>query len=349
MSRTVATLAALFAVALPLHGSAAPNQAAPGAQTSQESASAGSAASSKDKEAKALDPIVVTVARPYIWAFQKGDSKVLVLGTVYPEPEGLTFMPGGIRAALAQSGAVIGPPWFHFDAKVGLFSALSVWHEASGAKYLPDGKRLADVLSPADLQQWNALKAQYKPAGDVDRMRPMYAGWKLYEAVLRHSGVAVDSSIAGLIKAEADKRGIPVIDAQFHWTIKDPKTAARAFEPSPQADLACFQSILHGIQDVPGTSRTMAAAWAIGDVDTMKAYLASHTLPRPCWATTTQDAVAEQQGLDRDAEVRKAWLVAFDAAATKYPVVFTTAPVQDIVHPAHQVEWLMQDGYVEVP
>ncbi|MBS0576844.1 MAG: TraB/GumN family protein [Proteobacteria bacterium] len=347
MSKSIAPLVAVLLLAAPPYSDAMPAQTGSAVHASKEAMPASPATSAP--EAKSLDPIVVTVAKPYIWTFQKGNSKVLVLGTVYPEPEGLTFMPGGIRSALAQSGAVIGSPWFRFDAKVSLFSALSVWHEASGAKYLPDGKHLADVLSPADLQQWNELKAQYKPAGDVDRMRPMYAGWKLYEAVLRHSGVAVDSSIAGLIKAEADRRGIPMVDAMFHWTIKDPKTAARAFEPSPEADLACFESILHGIQGVPDASRTMAAAWAVGDVDTMKAYLGTHTLPRPCWATATQEAVAVQQGLDRDAEVRKAWLTAFDAAATKYPVVFTTASVQDIVHPARQVEWLMQEGYVEVP
>jgi hypothetical protein len=366
MSRIVTALAAISMLALPLQDLASPSQAPPDANAPQEAAPAAAASSgaapaplppasttetsaTPDPNVVTLRPITVTVAKPYIWTFQKGDSKVLVLGTVYPEPEGLTFIPVSINRAIARSGAVIGPPWFHFDAQIGVFNLLSVWHAASGAKYLPDGKQLSDVLSPSDLQQWNTLKARYVPDGDkIERMRPMYAGWKLYDAVLKHSGVAVDASIPDLIKSDADKRGIQVVDAQFHWSIKDPTTAARAFEPSQEADLACFQSILYGIQGVPDSARTLAAAWAVGDVAAMKAYVSTHTLTRPCWAGVTQTAVAEQQGVNREQEERKAWLAAFNTAAARYPVVFTTAPVQDIFKPARQIEWMLQEGYEQV-
>lgn len=352
MFRMIAALAAMSVLALPLQGVASPSQPDTEAHASQEAAPVAFAQTPSTADARVADmsPIVVTVPKPHIWTFQKGSSRVLVLGTVYPEPEGLTYIPASIHRAIAQSGAVIGQPWFHFDAHVGLFTVLSVWHEASGAKYLPDGKRLSDVLSPSDLQQWNVLKAQYLPHDDkVEHMRPMYAGWKLYDAVLSHSGVAVEGSTDGLIKGDADKRGIPMIDAQFHWTIQDPKAAAHAFEPSQQADLACFQSILSGIHTVPDSARTLAAAWAVGDVATMQAYVSTHTLTRPCWANVTQEAVAGQQGLDRDLEMRKAWLAAFNTAAAKYPIVFTTATVQDIFKPARQIDWLMQEGYVLVP
>ncbi len=365
MSKTIAALAAIAVLVLPLRGLASPSQPAPDANAPQEAAPAAArsgaapapappastteAPATTDPHVVTLKPIAVTSPKPYIWTFQKGTSKVLVLGTVYPEPEGLTFVPVSINRAIAQSGAVIGPPWFHFDVQVGLFHLLSVWHAASGAEYLPDGKQLSDVLSQSDLQQWNALKAHYLPHGDkVERMRPMYAGWKLYDAVLKHSGVAVEASIPDLIKSDADKRGIQVIDAQFHWSIKDPTTAAHAFEPSQEADLACFQSILYGIQGVPDSARTLAAAWAVGDVATMKAYVSTHTLTRPCWASITQAAVAEQQGLNSEQEERKAWLAAFNTAATTNPVVFTTAPVQYIFKPARQIEWMMQEGYVLV-
>ena len=348
MSRIVAALAAFSVLALPLQGHASPNQPASDTNTEQQAAPA-AAPVPPGGNAKNLPPITVSAPIPHIWTYQKGNSKVLVLGTVYPEPEGLTFVPISIHRAIAQSGAVIGLPWFHFEANVNLFNVLPIWHAASGAKYLPDGKQLSDVLSPSDLQHWNALKAQYLPHGDkVDRMRPMYAGWKLYEAVLKHSGVAVDSSILELIQHDAKQSDIPLVDAQFYWTIKDPKTAAHAFEPSQQADSACFQSILSGIDRVPDSARTLAAAWAIGDVATMQAYVSTHTLTRPCWSGVTQAAVAEQQGLDRDVEERKAWLAAFNGAAAKHPVVFTTASVQDIFKPARQVEWLMQEGYVLV-
>jgi uncharacterized protein YbaP (TraB family) len=348
MSRIVTAIAAFSVLALPLQGLASPSQPASDANAPQKAAAA-AATVTPAGNAKNLQPITVSAPIPHIWTYQRGNSKVLVLGTVYPEPEGLTFVPISIHRAIAQSGAVIGLPWFHFEANVNLFNVLPIWHAASGAKYLPDGKQLSDVLSPSDLQHWRAFKTQYLPHADkVDRMRPMFAAWQLYEAVLRHSGVAVDSSILQLIQHDARQSGVPMIDAQFYWTIKDPKTAAHAFEPSQQADSACFQSILSGIDGVPDSARTLAAAWAIGDVATMHAYVSTHTITRPCWSGVTQAAVAEQQGLDRDLEERKAWLAAFNTAAARYPVVFTTASVQDIFKPSRQIEWLMQDGYVLV-
>lgn len=300
--------------------------------------------------AKDLAPIVVSVPKPQVWTFRKGDHTVLVLGTVYPEPQGLSFTPISIRRAIARSGAVIGPPWFHFSAHVNLFNVWSIWHASSQAVYLPDGKRLADVLPPADLQRWNALRARYLPHNrKVERMRPMYAGWKLYEAVVRKSGVAVDSAIQGVISKEAKARGIPMISGRFDWTVRDPKAAARAFQPDPKADLACFESILAGIESVPESSRTLAAAWAVGDVGTMQAYLATHRPATTCWSGMTSEAVARQQGLDRDKVMRQAWLAALDATAAKYPVVFTTTSVEDIFHPSWQVRWLLEDGYVMEP
>ncbi|MBS0213580.1 MAG: TraB/GumN family protein [Proteobacteria bacterium] len=295
-----------------------------------------------------MAPVVVTVPEPHIWTYQKGNSKVLVLGTVYPEPKGLSYVPASIHRAITQSGAIIGPPWFDFTAHVNLFNILPIWHAARGALYLPDGKHLADVLTPAQLQQWTALKAQYRPGGDVERMRPMYAGWKLYEAVIKHSGVAVESSIGGLIDKDAAKYKLPTVDAMAHWTIKDPKKAARAFQPSDADDLACFQSILDAAPGLSETSRTMARAWAAGDVAAMTEYLGSHQILRACFATATDDAVAKQQGVDSEAEQRKAWLAALGTAAAKYPVVFTSVPVQNIIHPARQIAWLQQEGYVRV-
>jgi uncharacterized protein YbaP (TraB family) len=361
MSKIIAALAAISVLVLPLQGIASPSQPAPDANAPQEVAPAAPSSGAvpvppgsttetpviPDFHAVTLKPITVTAPIPYIWTLQKGNSKVLVLGTVYPEPQGLTFIPVSINHAIAQSGAIIGAPWFHFDADINIFQIFSVWHAANEVKYLPDGKHLSDVLSPSDLQQWNALRAQYLPYGDkVERMRPMYAGWKLYDSVLKHSGVAVNASIPDLIKSAADKRGIPQINAQFHWLIKDPTAAAHAFEPSKEADLACFQSILYGIQGVPDSARTLAAAWAVGDVVTMKAYVSTHARTRPCWGSVTDTAVAEQQGLNREQEERKAWLAAFNTAAAKYSVVFTTSPVQDIFKPARQIEWMMQEGYV---
>jgi hypothetical protein len=80
----------------------------------------------------------------------------------------------------------------------------------------------------------------------------------------------------------------------------------------------------------------------------MKAYVCHAHGHASMLGKCTQAAVAEQQGVNSEQEERKAWLAVFDTAAAAYPVVFTTAGVQDIFKPDRQIAWMMQEGYVLV-
>lgn len=355
-------LVVAIAATLPLSGVAAPTSGA-GATTSASTVPAGAAStvsvttsavatSGVAKPIATLAPITVSAANtePHIWAFQKGTSRILVLGTVAAEPKGLDFIPFSIDHAISESGAVIGPPGFDFGVHVNIFHILSIWHASNSVTYLPDDKQLADVLPPATLQQWNTLKARYLPGNHkVDGMRPMYAGWKLYDAALDDSGVAWMRSVPKLIQRAAHKRGIKVTDAQFHWIVKDPMQAAHAFTPSPEADLGCFQTILGGIQGLPDLARALANDWARGNVTGMRAFLANHSLTPPCWVELTDETLAKQQGLDLAQRERDAWLAAVNTAAAKSPVIFTTAPVEQILDSTGRIRWLLDDGYTMAP
>lgn len=350
----VSTTLSLSAIAAATYGSGVTPFAAttPASAASMAAVPASAPATSPGAKPMAtLAPITVSAANtePHIWTFQKGNSRILVLGTVAAEPKGLDFIPFSIDHAISESGAVIGPPGFDFGVHVNIFHILSIWHASNGVTYLPDDKQLADVLPPATLQQWNTLKARYLPNNHkVDGMRPMYAGWKLYDAVLDDSGVSWMRSVPKLIQRAAHKRGIKITDAQFHWIVKDPMQAAHAFTPSPEADLGCFQTILGGIQGLPDLARTLASDWAKGNVTGMRAFLANHSLTPPCWVELTDETLAKQQGLDLEQRERDAWLAAVNAAATKSPVIFTTAPVEQILDSTGRIRWLLDDGYTVV-
>ncbi|MEO8780173.1 MAG: TraB/GumN family protein [Rhodanobacter sp.] len=350
----VASVLALI-LCCPAYGVAAQAQSTsaiplPLATTTPASATSTQAPVSAKATPVTLAAIVVTAAdtEPHIWTYQKGRSKILVLGTIYPEPKGLDFIPFSINSAISASGAVIGPPWFNFGVHVNLFNLVSVWRDSKDATRLPDGKHLADVVPATLMQRWKPLKAYYLPYNHkVEKMLPMYAGWKLYDAVLDRSGVAVKASIPKLIEREAGKHGMKVVDASFHWTVKDPSEAAHAFTPDPQADLACFKTILDGIQGLPGASRTMASAWASGDVATMRTFLQTHKLTPPCWQRLTDQALAKEQRLDLEQREREAWLTAVNTAAAQHSVIFTTASVQEIFAHTGRIGWLLGEGYTK--
>lgn len=306
---------------------------------------------SSEPTPRQLETVAVSAADsgPHIWEYRRGDNRVLVLGVVFPEPRNLDFIPNTIGKAIGAAGAVLGPPGVVVGEDVGLFRALTLWPSVRRAKYLPDGKQLADMLPPPTLQRWNTLKAVYlAKERDVDRMLPMYAGWKLYEALLDKEDIERKSSILPMVKRAAKTDGIEILDAKFHLKIDDPKKAVHEFSIDPGADLACLESTMSGVETLPGVARSLANAWSGGDVEAMRTLLDAHTIVQPCWSSLTNEAIARQQGLDLDQQTRKSWSDALERAAGKHAVVFTTAQVGEILRSTGRIRWLLDAGYVLV-
>jgi len=299
-----------------------------------------------------LDAMVIsaTDAGPHIWEYRRGDQKVLVLGTVYPVPTGLDFVPATLQKSIDASSVVIGSPGVVVGEGIGLFRGLTLWSSVRRSKYLPEGRTLSDVLPPGDYQRWTELKARYLPGNrDVERMLPMYAAWQLYEAVLERSDLEQKtvSAVETVMRLARDKR-IPVIDAKFHLVIRDPKRAVAEFAVDAEADQRCLRATMDGIESLPGLSQQLARDWSDGSVEGMRATLDADTLPTPCWSWLTNEAIARQQGEDLDRAVRGSWIRAVQEAAGANRIVFTTAPVTDVLRGTGRIAWLLGLGFVPV-
>lgn len=304
-----------------------------------------------DQAPQDLQRVTVSAADsgPHIWEYRRGSNRVLVLGVVFPEPKNIDFIPNTIEKAIGASGAVLGSPGVIVGEGVGLWRTLTLWPSIRKAKYLPEGKYLADVLPAQTQPRWKALKDAYLGKDrDVEHMLPMYAGWKLYEALLDKEGIERKSSIAPMVEHVARTDRIEIIDTKFHLKINDPKTAVREFAIDPQADLACLDSTMSGVETLPAVARELADAWSGGDVPAMEALLDKHTLIPQCWSSLTNEAIARQQGLDLNEQVRKAWFAALEQAGATHPVIFTTAQVADLLHGTGRIRWLLDAGYILV-
>ncbi|MEO7326276.1 MAG: TraB/GumN family protein [Dokdonella sp.] len=304
-----------------------------------------------DQAPRDLERVSVSAADsgPHIWEYRRGDHRVFVLGVVFPEPKNIDFIPNTIEKAIGASGAVLSPPGVVVGEGVSIWRALTLWPSIRKAKYLPEGKYLTDVLPAQTQTRWNALKDVYLGNDrDVERMLPMYAGWKLYEALLDKEGIDKKSTVTPMVERVAKADRIEMIDAKFHLTINDPKTAVHEFAIDPNADLACLDSTMSGVETLPSVARELADAWSGGDVPAMSAALDKHTIIPQCWSSLTNEAIARQQGLDLNEQIRKAWFAALELAGTTHPVVFTTAQVADVLHRTGRIRWLLDAGYVPV-
>jgi hypothetical protein len=299
-----------------------------------------------------LDAVVISAADagPHVWEYQRGAQKVLVLGTIYPVPTSLDFVPATVQKSIDASSVVVGSSGVVVGEGIGLFRGLTLWSSVRKSKYLPVGRTLSDVLSPEDYRRWTGLKARYLSGNrDVERMLPMYAAWQLYEAVLERSSIEQRkvSAIETVMQLAKGKR-IPVVDAKFHLAIRDPKRAIAEFAVDAEADQRCLRGTMDGIESLPGLSQQLARDWSDGNVEAMKATLDSNILPTPCWSWLTNEAIARQQGEDLDRAVRDAWIKALQEAARSNKVVFTTAPVTDVLRGTGRVAWLLSQGFTPV-
>lgn len=295
-----------------------------------------------------LAPVQVSTSTsgPYVWEFSRAGKRVLVLGTVLASSQSVDYVPDRIERAVGESDVVLGSPGVVVGEGIGLLRGLTLWSSIRNARYLPASQRLVDVMPPDLYGSWQRLKLHY--LGDdaqVERMLPMYAAWRLHEAMLKKTGLSDDSQVRPPIARLAAKRGIPILDAQFHMPIGQPKRAIQQFRVPAEQDLDCFRSALAAIEAIPHASAPLMDAWASGDVTAMISSLASYRYPDYCWARLTNEAIARQQGISLDDEMRDAWHSALNKALGTGDVIFTTAPVSDLVTRTGRVRWLVDAGF----
>lgn len=282
---------------------------------------------------------------PRIWKFTKGTSTLLVLGTVQPLREDLPIDTRGLEAAISMADAVLGPPGVTIEHDRGLIRGLFLWPSIRRLRFLEDGRTLRDVLPAAEYSRWNELKHRYKLSGSsIERIRPMYAAWKIYDAALKADGFQADGAISQNISRIARKQQTPVASARFTLSIEDAEQAIGSFHIDPEHDRTCFMEATSSLEAWLDRADEIGRAWAMGDIET-GALRNVPPSPSRCWARLTNDAIAAGRNLDLDVLVRSQWISTLRSLASEQRVIFTTLPLTDLTHSSGMAEALMNEGF----
>ncbi len=300
-----------------------------------------------------LDAVVVSGAQPGpgMWKVSKGDHALYILGTLSPLPKRMEWISRDVEDTIARSQAVIAPPTVNLSSDIGFFRGLMLVPSLLKARNNPGGKRLQEMVSPELYARWLVLKARYMGRDrGVEKRRPIIAAQELYEAAMRKSGLTLDSVVAPVVKKAARRAGVPIVPAEAKLVIEDPKSALREFNASALADTECFSGTLARIEADLGNMRARANAWAVGDIQALRA-LPVHNQYAACVSAVTETGLAKRLGIsDLVDRARAAWLAAAEDALAKNRVTFATLPVGAIVGPESYVERLRKKGYeVEAP
>jgi hypothetical protein len=268
---------------------------------------------------------------PGLWKVSKGDHVLWVLGTLNELPKGLRWQARDVQSAIGDAQQLLQPPQMSMNAKLGFFGKLALLPSLIGLRNNPDGKRLVEMVSPADYARWLVLKAKYlgRDRG-VEKQRPIFAAFALYEAAIKQAGLA-DDVIEPVILDAARQSKLTPTPVNYVVTVAQPRAALKDFKRGPLDDGTCFVKTLDHLEADVALMHARANAWATGDLDALR------TLPlgdqyQVCVAAVSESGIAHELGFtDMKAKIEDTWVAAAAKALDSNRVTFAELPMSRLL------------------
>ncbi len=206
--------------------------------------------SAKPVAAKAPD------AHPALWKIENGKSTVYLLGSIHVLPQNYQWHTPAIDKAIDSADD------FSFEASLSHdLSEITYFYDKNG--YLPRGKTLHSMLSPAGLTKYKQLISDMGIDSDkVDYLQPWYASELISGAYgARHSNIKLVSGVdVSLMKyaIEHKKKMSYLETVQEHWGILPTIDQGQEIE--------AFEKNLNNLDSDTKKIEPMIAAWAQGDL-----------------------------------------------------------------------------------
>lgn len=304
-----------------------------------------------DAPIRDMDTVVVSgvLPGPGLWRASKDGHVLYILGTQSPLPRNMEWEAREVREVLGEAGAVLSPPGVSISADVGFFRGLALAPSALKAMKSPDGETLDELLPDDVYARWSGLKQRYlgRDRG-VEKKRPLIAVYELYREALKRNGLREGGVVGPVITEALKARDMKATPTSLALKIEDPRDALADFrkeEFKPQ-DLECFRDTLDIIEHGLPQAAARANAWAVGDLEALRAMPRGRRQVEACMSAWTETDTARKRGLtDIDARVLESWLAAVDKAVAEHPVSFATVSIEEVLREDGPLAELARRGY----
>lgn len=199
--------------------------------------------------------------------------------------------------------------------------------------------------------RWLPLKAKYIGRdGGIEKWRPIFAAMALWDEAIDDAGLTQSGVIAPFVQRAVKQYQVKQTKPTSYLVITDTKAALNEFRASRLDDLDCFGKTLQRLDTDLSTMRLRANAWAVGDINAIRALPYSDQNTSCIKAAMQAGVLRKRAGRDLDAELERKWFDAVENALANNPVTFAMLPMADALRPDGYLAKLQTKGYtVEVP
>ena len=284
--------------------------------------------------------VVGDLPGPPLWKVTRGDHVLWILGTPELVPNGLRWESDSIEHALARSSEYLPPP----SLRVSLTNPVRAWRLIKRVRRIPDRGTLEDVL-PEDLYQlFSETRLRYAPKRDnLEELRPSIAAEELFDSAAQSAGLESGlRTIGRVIEKRAKKHNVKKVPAHLSERYKDSPLFNSTQEMSPDAEKTCLQAGLQGLDAQIEEHTRLAAAWAVGDMASLRA----HPGDSPTWACDSFTLAFDPEVLSQmESRSWKLWLENVDRALADNDSTFAILPLEHLLRPNGPLSQLRERGY----
>ena len=276
---------------------------------------------------------------PPLWKVTSGDHTLWIFGELLPVPKGLDWDPRNAERVLERAGGVVGGPRVS-AITLNPIRMFRLYFAVRRIVRLPEGTTLAEQVPPELYARYTTLRARHMPDhGDKDEVyRPAFAALRLYGAALDDVGLTVNSDVGK--KVERRMRRSRAAEADVLVKTEPETVLEELAKITPEAELACFATIMTSIEtDLEGT-KERANAWATGDVEALKRFDYPDSQGSCIAMLLTAGGLADL----RDT-LYAAWLGEAEHALATYDTSFSVLPMRELVAADGLLAQLAARGY----
>jgi len=248
---------------------------------------------------------------PGMWKVTKGEHSLWILGTHSPLPQRLIWRSQDVEFAISEAQQVLGSYSASFTTRGGNPLAMK-------------GKPLRRLLPRRAYAQWQALKKKYIGRNDeIDNALPVTAALVLRSNAFASAGLANADAVQHELQRMANAYQVPVTTTHQVTKVVDGMPADAAAE---RKGIDFLIATMNTLESDVRAARARANAWAIGDIDALRAQASADTTTAQLYARSWP-YLTDQELASLSQETDQRWLDAATRALQRNQTTVATLPI----------------------